>query len=288
MTIRNLIDGARTQPGAPGTAPCSRGANLGEQNASASSKPRIAAAALFLFVLCAAMPPHAVGLRLFGIFGHAAGAGTLPETSPDNGQAENQAEMVENSRDAGLLTDWHFMGRYGHDKADLARSFAPERWFAKQAARQAALQPPEEKNASSSGKNLPEKALESLRYEMVFPEGTFVLPPRRAGRDGVLYALSCTYLSSSGDWNVYLESAAQAVVFVDGKRVLVRGPKASGTRRETIHAESGYHMVMVKFVPQAAPFRVAILPPNSGSRRKNNTPYLQRSSASEELQAALR
>jgi hypothetical protein len=180
------------------------------------------------------------------------------------------------------------MGRYGHDQADLAHSFAPERWFAKQAGRQAALQQPEKKNAGSSGKSLPEIRLKSVRYELVFPEGTFVLPPKQAGRDGIFYALSCTYLASSGDWNVYLESAAQAVVFVDGQRVLVRGPKATGTRRETIHAERGYHMVMVKFEPQAAPFRVAILPPNSGSRRKNNTPYLHPEPGSEDLQAELR
>ena len=113
-----------------------------------------------------------------------------------------------------------------------------------------------------------------------------MLPPKPAGRDGVFYALSCTYLTSSGDWNVYLESAAPAVVFVDGQRVLVRGPNATGTRREIIHADSGYHMVMVKFVAQAAPFRVAILPPNSGSRRKNSTPYLETSPDSEDLQAA--
>lgn len=245
-----------------------------------------ALAVLFLLVLCAAMPPHAAGLRLFGIFGHPAGAGAPPETGRGNALSEDQAEMVESSRDAGLLTDWHFLGRYGHDQADLAHSFAPERWFARQAARQAALQESEKQAAGSASH--PEKRLQSPRYELVFPEGNFVLPPEQAGRDGVFYALSCTYLTSSGDWNVYLESAAQAIVFVDGQRVLVRGPKATGTQRETIHAESGYHMVMVKFVAGAAPFRVAILPPNSGSRRKNNTPYLQRSPASEELQAALR
>jgi hypothetical protein len=245
-----------------------------------------ALAALFLLVVCSARPPRAVGLRLFGIFGPTAGAGTQAETDPGNALTEDQAGMVQNSRDAGLLTDWHFMGRYGNDSADLRHSFAPERWFARHAAKQAALQESEKQAAGSSSH--PEKRLKSPRYELIFPEGTFVLPPKQAGRDGVFYALSCTYLTSSGDWNVYLESAAQAVVFVDGQRVLVRGPKAAGTRRETIHAESGYHMVMVKFVAHAAPFRVAILPPNSGSRRKNNTPYLQRSPGSEDLQAALR
>jgi len=117
--------------------------------------------------------------------------------------------------------------------------------------------------------------------------GGVTILPKLAGRKGVLYALSCTYLTSSGDWNIYLESAAEADLFVDGRRVLVRGPNATGTLRETIHAESGYHMVMVKFVAQSAPFRVAILPPNSGSRRKNNTPYLHSSPGSEDMQAVL-
>jgi hypothetical protein len=243
-------------------------------------------AALLLFVLCVAMPPHAAGLRLFGILGHTAGAAAQPETGPGNALTEDQAQMVENSRDAGLLTDWHLMGRYGHHPADLTHSYAPERWFAKQVAKQAALQASEKTAANSV--NHPVKRLKSPPYELVYPEGTFVLPPSQAGRDGVFYALSCTYLTSSGDWNVYLESEAPAVVFVDGKRVLVRGPEAPGTRRETIHLNSGYHMVMVKFVAQAAPFRVAILPPNSGSRRKNNTPYLHAEPGSEDLQAALR
>jgi hypothetical protein len=244
--------------------------------------------ALLLLALCAALPAYAAGLRLPGIFGHSAGAGAQPDLNKGNDLTQDQAEMVENSRDAGLLTDWHFLGRYGHDTADLARPFAPERWFAKRAAKQAVQQASEKQAAGPSGNSHPEKRLKSPRYELIFPEGTFVLPPKQAGRDGVFYALSCTYLTSSGDWNVYLESGADAVLFVDGRRVLARGSKANGTLRQSIHAESGYHMVMVKFVAQAAPFRVAILPPNSGSRRKNNTPYLHRSPASEDLQAEVR
>ena len=67
--------------------------------------------------------------------------------------------------------------------------------------------------------------------------------------------------------------------------VLTRGASQTGTLRETIHAESGYHLIMIKFLAQAAPFRLAILPPNSGSRRKNNTPYLR---GAEDLNARLR
>lgn len=176
----------------------------------------------------------------------------------------HEAELLDDSREAGLLTDWHLDGRFGSGgEEEFAREFAPEKEAANPAAH----------------------PKQPLRYELVFPEGRFVLPPALAASKGVFYVRSSAYLSDSGEWNVYLESAAEAVVFVDGQRVLDSGPKATGVRRGTIHAESGYHTVMVKFTAQAAPFRVAILPPNSGSRRKNNTPYLEAAPASEDMMA---
>jgi hypothetical protein len=176
----------------------------------------------------------------------------------------HQEDVLEESREAGLLTDWHIDGRFGQGReGEFARIYGPEKAAAKRA------------SASRPNQN----------YELVFPEGRFVLPASMASQKGILYASSSTYLSDSGEWNVYLESNAEAVVFVDGKRVLESGPKSMGVLRGTIHAESGYHTVLVKFTAQAAPFRVAILPPNSGSRRKNNTPYLQASPASEDMMA---
>jgi hypothetical protein len=176
------------------------------------------------------------------------------------------AEVLAKSREAGLLTDWHLDGRFGHRSGEFAREYAPEKEAAKQGSRKA----------------------ERRRYELVYPAGIFRLPRELADMNGVFYAVSSTYLSSGGDWNVYLESGAEAVVFVDGQRAVTRGAKASGVLREKIHLESGNHSVMVKFTARAAPFRVAILPLNSGSRRKNNTPYLQASPASEDMLAKLR
>ncbi len=174
------------------------------------------------------------------------------------------AELLEESREAGLLTDWHLQGRFGRSgEKEFERAFAPEKEAAKA------------------------KRKQLDHYELVFPEGKFALPPALAAQKGVFYANSTTYLSGSGDWNVYLESGAEAAVFVDGQRVIESGPKSAGVLRGTIHAASGYHSVMVKFTAQAAPFRVAILPPNSGSRRKNNTPYLQAAPVSEDLMAKL-
>jgi len=177
-------------------------------------------------------------------------------------QGVDATELLEKSREAGLLTDFHLDGRFGHGAAnEFAREFAPEREAAKQT------------------------RFVRRRYELVFPEGIFTLPKGLSDSKGVFYAVSSTYLTSGGEWNVYLESSADAVVFVDGRRAVASGPNASGVLRGKIHIESGYHSVMVKFTAQAAPFRVAILPPNSGSRRKNNTPYLQASPASEDMQA---
>ena len=176
----------------------------------------------------------------------------------ESGQKE--AELLEASREAGLLTDWHLEGRFGRGGEEFTRAFAPEM-------------------EAMAGHNHPE------RCELVFPQGQFTLPPALAALKGVFYASSTAYLDDTGEWNVYLESGAEAAVFVDGREVLTSGPKPSGVLRATIHADSGYHSVMVKFTAKAAPFRVAILPPNSGSRRKNNTPYLQASPASEVMMA---
>jgi hypothetical protein len=187
-----------------------------------------------------------------------------PQSREDQKKIMDEAAVLAKSREAGLLTDWHLDGRFGGGgQEDFARRFAPEKTAAKEDAR----------------RDLSE------HYELVFPEGSFALPPALASAKGVFYANSSAYLSSSGEWNVYLESGVEAVVFFDGRRVLERAPEATGVMRGKIHAESGYHSVMVKFTAVATPFRVAILPPNSGSRRKNNTPYLQASPASEEIMA---
>ena len=201
-------------------------------------------------------------LLLF-VLGAACGALSASSEDPASRDLRAEAEaQAERSREAGLLTDWHLVGRYGRSGTDLTRSFEPEHWSAD------------------------DRRLRNISYELLFPEGTFALPPAMAGQSGVFYALARIYLSGSGDWNLYLESGAEAVVFVDGHRVLERGPNHRGTLRETMHAESGFHNVMVKFVAQAAPFRLAVLPPNSGSRRKKNTPYLH-GQGGEELSARL-
>lgn len=188
------------------------------------------------------------------------------QASEDVNRIVEETDLLEKSREAGLLTDWHLAGRFGHGaENEFARKFAPEHEAMKQATHRFVRR----------------------RYELLFPSGTFTLPEELAWQKGVFYANSNTYLTSGGDWNVYLESGAEAMVFVDGRRVVVRGARATGALRGKIHVDSGYHSVLVKFTAQSAPFRVAILPPNSGSHRKNNTPHLQASPASEDMLARL-
>jgi hypothetical protein len=218
------------------------------------------AGAIFSSQTLSAQERHLGWLDHFKI--KAAQPSATPQSAEEQKKIMDQAELLENSREAGLLTDWHLDGHFGYGGGKFARRFAPEKRAAKDAAKFSRHEP----------------------HELVFPEGTFELPAF-AGVKGVFYADSSTYLSDSGNWTVYLESEAEAVVFLDGKRVLERPRAATGVTRGTIHAESGYHSVLVKFIAAAAPFRLAILPPNSGSRRKNNTPYLQASPASEDMMA---
>ncbi len=227
-------------------------------------------AVLTLFLACAAFSAQALNaqelhpswLRHFKI--KAAQPIAKPQSQDDRKKVMDEAELLEKSREAGLLTDWHLDGHFGHGgQGEFKRRFSPEKAAAKE----------------------PAKRARNQHYELIFPEASFTLPPALAAAKGVFYADASAYLSSSGDWNVYLESDAEAVVFFDGRRVLERPRTATGVMRGTIHAEGGYHSIMVKFIAPAAPFRIAVLPPNSGSRRKNNTPYLQASPASEDMMA---
>ena len=182
------------------------------------------------------------------------------------------AEALEASREAGLLTDWHMEGRFGHGAAaEIQHRYPPEKLALKL--------------ATSRGQVRSLHKQHAQHYELVFSSGAFELPAEQKEQKGVFYASSVTYLMIGGEWNLYLESGDAAVIFLDGRPVLSRTPEAVGVVRKAVRAESGYHSIMVKFVAAAAPFRVAILPPNSGSHHKNSTPYLRAVPSSEEMMA---
>jgi hypothetical protein len=217
-----------------------------------------------------ALPALAVALLVLRL-----AAAQTPEQSSradESLQPAETAELVESSREAGLLTDWHLEGRFGNGAPDeIAHRYAPERSVLRQAAKKG-------DQRFFRNRRFP-------RLELVFPDGGFTLPEAQSGRSGVFYATSIAYLMGSGDWILYLESGGAAVLFFDGRPMLSRTAESVGVLRKTIHAEAGYHSVMVKFLAASAPFRVAVLPPNSGSHRKNNTPYLRAVPLTEEMMA---
>lgn len=177
-----------------------------------------------------------------------------------------EIDQLMQSREAGLVTDWNLMGPFGkHAQTDFLKAWAPE-------------QKKDEKHpAKRHG------------LSMRFPTGQFRLPTRAA--NGVYYASGSVYLFSDGDWNVWAESANAIQIFVDGEPVLLRpGTEQDSTRavHESVHLSRGQHSILAKFVPEASPFRVAVMPPSGGIRQKRNIPLHELAPESLVLSASLR
>ncbi len=166
------------------------------------------------------------------------------------------------SKESGLLTDWRVAGPFGK-LPDLERAWAPER-----------------------------DQLRKMHYgderivNLQFPNGRFELPARFARR-GVFYASSEVWVPNGGEWRVYAETAGSMVVFVDGKRLIQRSPSDLKTTSEVLHLEHGNHRILVKFVAEAAPFHVAVMPQTGGLRKRNNKPNLHETAESQYTSAEL-
>jgi hypothetical protein len=121
-----------------------------------------------------------------------------------------------------------------------------------------------------------------------FPTGKFELPARFP-RNGVFYASSEVWIPNAGEWRIYAETAVAMVVFVDGKQVIERSVAKNdvSTTSEVIHLQHGTHRVLVKFVANASPFHMAVMPQTGGLRKKNNIPDLQRKAESQYTSAEL-
>jgi hypothetical protein len=174
-------------------------------------------------------------------------------------------EMLAESRDAGLITDWRIAGPFGERSTiDLQKRWAPETDGLRKA---------------TSGR----KKVESLQ----FPNGLFSLPAYMT-KQGVYYAAGGVYVDSTGDWNLYLETAGLATLTLDGRPVIVRDGNSSFNRTEkvTLHLTQGDHQVLMKFNAAASPFRVALLPPSGGTRKKRKFPVAT-SAESDYVMAAL-
>lgn len=183
------------------------------------------------------------------------------------GDGSLDLDMLQSSREAGLLTNWSLAGPFGkHSLLDFDQHFAPER------------------------DALDKKAYGTRRvHTVISPTGRFAMPDYLRSQ-GVYYASSDIYTPNDGDWNLFLESDGVAEVWIDGKPVLRRDDRIEAKprlMRNTVHLSHGDHKVMIKFAFGAAPFRVAVLPPTGGLKRKQNIPVLKTTPESEYIQASL-
>lgn len=140
------------------------------------------------------------------------------------------------ARDAGLLTDWRVVGPFGkYPDLEFNRAWGPQ----------------------EDGLDQPDSDAHAIE-RFHFANGKVELPDYFE-RTGVFYAEAES--TASGEVLVRVESAGTMEVFVDGASALRKddrfrsGPRVSVSR---LRLSPGTHKVVVKFVPAALPFQVAI------------------------------
>ncbi|MGZ4788037.1 MAG: DUF3857 domain-containing protein [Terriglobales bacterium] len=148
--------------------------------------------------------------------------------------------LVETSHSAGLITDWRIAGPFGtYSNVDFDRSFPPELDLLKH---------------DSSG----DRAVERVRYE----DGALVLPDYFR-HSGVFFASADVREEQPLTRLLRIDSPGTLQVLVDGKIALRKdnrfrtGPDVVSV---PLHLSAGSHIIVLKFVPDATPIRVSLLP----------------------------
>ncbi len=143
------------------------------------------------------------------------------------------------ARQAGLITDWRIAGPFGaYPNLAFDSSFAPER------------------------DGLARADYDGRRPEdFRFDDGNVNLPAYFS-LNGVFYG-SAEATTTAGNFHLRLESPGTAEVFVDGASILRKDDRFRATPDiawSTLRLTAGRHRLLVKFLPGAAPFRLALLP----------------------------
>lgn len=155
------------------------------------------------------------------------------------------APVRELARQAGLVTDWQVAGPFGrYSNVAFDREFAPEQDGVSQ--------------ATYDG-----HAVESFRFD----DGTFSLADYFSPA-GVFYAAANFEAVRAGSFRMRLESEGTLEVFVDGVSVVRKDDRLRATAdivMADVQLTPGQHRVLVKFIPSAAPFRIALFSPREGT-----------------------
>jgi tetratricopeptide (TPR) repeat protein len=141
---------------------------------------------------------------------------------------------------SGLLTDWRVDGPFGiYPSIAFGRVFAPE--FDNLA------------QATYEG-----RAVEDFRFE----DGDFVLPDYFSST-GIFYASSEMKVPATSYYSLRAESGGTLEIFVDGVSRLKKDTRWRTTpelAEAALPLSAGVHKLLVKFLPSATPFQVALRP----------------------------
>jgi hypothetical protein len=177
-------------------------------------------------------------------------------------------ETLFQSRESGLLTDWKIVGPLGrYPNTDFDRAFGPE----------------QDGLTKKSYGSRPVRSLQFVNGRVELPKGV--------QRTGVFYAAADVDLRSGGEWRLWVESPGTLEVFIDGKRAMLKDDRKMMQPQvlwEMRRMDDGLHRVVVKFLASALPFRVAIMPPTGGVKKRNNKPGLHAGAEGEYVSVALR
>jgi hypothetical protein len=147
--------------------------------------------------------------------------------------------LLDLARESGLITDWRVAGPFGnYPNVAFDRTFAPEY-----------------DNLAQTNYN--GRVVETFR----FYDGNFKLPDYFSTA-GVFYAASDLNIAAAGEYRLRAESGGTLEIFVDGISALKKDDRWRATPEitwTTLRLAPGAHKLLLKFLPTAAPFRVALI-----------------------------
>ena len=177
-----------------------------------------------------------------------------------------ELDLLQQSREYGLLTDWKIRGPFGKQSAtDFDKTWPPEK----------------------NGRSRKFRAAFADVYE--FADGAVTLG-EGLNKAGVYYAEGEFEIPSSGTWRLRLQTLGTLDIFLDGKNVLRRDARSvilPEVSWQSLRMEAGKHKVLVKFLPSASPFRIAVLPPSPGPKKRKAPHAIHAGPESEYVPAAL-